>query len=273
MAELARSSRGRPGPPRRPALGSGPGGPETGPTVSRAAVTPRPPRRSRGRPPAGGRRHARDEVPLADQDEGPDRADEGDDRADDHDVVERGREADPVGVEQGLARTQPTGWRPPPGARRLRGWQPAAPAPPWATTACPAGVARRAVRVWCWIWVWKTEPSPAMPVAMPTWRKVLLAPEAMPLRSGGTTEMADEASTGLTVPIPMPATTNPGSSTVQAEVAWVVAISRQPTAIRSRPAPSRYRDWIRTVSLPAMGATMKASMVRGRKRTPAASGP
>ena len=49
-----------------------------------------------------------------------------------------------------------------------------------------------------------------MPVAIPTWRKVLLAPEAMPLRSGGTTEMADEARTGLTVPIPMPATMKPG---------------------------------------------------------------
>ena len=135
------------------------------------------------------------------------------------------------------------------------------------------GVAARAAEVWCWIWVWKTAPSPAMPVAMPTWRKVLLAPEAMPLRSGGTTEMADEASTGLTVPIPMPAMMNPGSSTVQPDAAWVVAITRQPTAIRSSPDPSRYRDWIRTVSLPANGATMKASTVRGRKRTPAAKGP
>ena len=76
-----------------------------------------------------------------------------------------------------------------------------------------------------------------MPVAMPTWRKVLLAPEAMPLRWGGTTEMADEASTGLTVPIPMPATMKPGSRTVHPEEAWVVAMSRQPTAIRRRPVP------------------------------------
>ncbi len=49
-----------------------------------------------------------------------------------------------------------------------------------------------------------------MPVAMPTWRNVVLAPEAMPLRSGGTTAMAEEASTGLTMPMPMPATMKPG---------------------------------------------------------------
>ena len=32
---------------------------------------------------------------------------------------------------------------------------------------------------------WKIAPSAAMPVAMPTWRKVLLMPRAMPLRCGG----------------------------------------------------------------------------------------
>ena len=37
-----------------------------------------------------------------------------------------------------------------------------------------------------------------MPVAMPTWRNVLLAPEAMPARCGATTEMAADASTGFT---------------------------------------------------------------------------
>ena len=108
---------------------------------------------------------------------------------------------------------------------------------------------------------------------MPTWRKVLLAPDAMPLRSGGTTEMADDASTGLTAPIPIPATMKPGSRTVQPDEAWVVPISRQPTAIRRRAVPRRYRAWMRTVSFPEMGATMKASIVMGRKRTPAASGP
>ena len=81
----------------------------------------------------------------------------------------------------------------------------------------PGRVAASAVMVWSGSGIWNTEPRPAMPVAIPTWRNVLLAPDAMPLRSGGTTEMADEASTGLTVPIPMPAMMKPGSSTVQLE--------------------------------------------------------
>ena len=52
------------------------------------------------------------------------------------------------------------------------------------------------------IWLWKIAPSTAMPVAMPTWRNVLLAPEAMPLRCGCTTETAPEASTGFTIADP-----------------------------------------------------------------------
>ena len=64
--------------------------------------------------------------------------------------------------------------------------------------------------VWLTIWLWKTAPSTAMPVAMPTWRKVLLAPDAIPLRCGSTTEMEADASTGFTIPIPAPATMKPG---------------------------------------------------------------
>ena len=56
-----------------------------------------------------------------------------------------------------------------------------------------------------------------MPVAMPTWRKVLLMPDAIPLRCGGTTPTAVEASGGLIMPIPMPATMKPASSAVQRE--------------------------------------------------------
>ena len=62
-----------------------------------------------------------------------------------------------------------------------------------------------------------------MPVAMPTWRNVLLAPDAMPLRWGWTTETAPDASTGLTVPMPMPQAMKPGSSTVHDESGWVSA--------------------------------------------------
>ena len=39
-----------------------------------------------------------------------------------------------------------------------------------------------------------------MPVAMPTWRNVLLMPEAAPLRRGSTTPIAAVASAGLSHP-------------------------------------------------------------------------
>ena len=96
-----------------------------------------------------------------------------------------------------------------------------------------------AAEVWLTIWLWKTAPSTAMPVAMPTCRNVLLAPEAMPLRWGCTTETAPEASTGFTVPMPNPHGMNPGSSTVQAESGWVVPIRSRPPVTRSMPTPSR----------------------------------
>ena len=85
----------------------------------------------------------------------------------------------------------------------------------------------------------KTAPSPAMPVEMPTWRNVLDEPDAMPLRSGGTTDTVAEASTGLVMPTPMPAVMNPGSRTVHDEVASTWLISSHPTATRNSPSPSR----------------------------------
>ena len=51
-----------------------------------------------------------------------------------------------------------------------------------------------------------------MPVAIPTWRNVLLMPEAMPLRGGSTTPTAVEASGGFARPTPAPATMKPASS-------------------------------------------------------------
>src|SRR5688572_13945889 len=47
---------------------------------------------------------------------------------------------------------------------------------------------------------WKTAPSPATPVAMPTWRKVVLIPDAMPARSWETTLIATVPMFGLVMP-------------------------------------------------------------------------
>ena len=57
-------------------------------------------------------------------------------------------------------------------------------------------------------------------MAMPIWRKVVLTPEAMPERWGVTTPTAVEASGGLTIPDPAPATMKPG-------IRWVQVLARR----------------------------------------------
>jgi len=52
--------------------------------------------------------------------------------------------------------------------------------------------------------LWNSAPRPAIPVAMPTCRNVLLVPDAMPDRSGGTTLTAVEASAELTAKLVAP---------------------------------------------------------------------
>ena len=111
-----------------------------------------------------------------------------------------------------------------------------------------------------------------MPVAIPTWRKVELIPEAMPERSWGTTPIAVEASGGLTRPTPAPARMKPGISTVQVEAASIVVIASRPRPISARPEPSSRRTGMRTLSRPAIGATMNDSSVVGRNRSPAWNG-
>ena len=93
--------------------------------------------------------------------------------------------------------------------------------------------------MWLTIWLWKIAPSTAMPVAIPTWRKVLFVPEAIPLRCGSTTEIEAEASTGLTMPMPNPATMKPGRRMVQDESNLMVVMRRRPPVMRSMPTPRR----------------------------------
>ena len=58
--------------------------------------------------------------------------------------------------------------------------------------------------------VWNIAPSVATPVAIPTWRKVLLIPDAIPARAALTTPIATEAIPGLVSPIPAPGEEEPG---------------------------------------------------------------
>ena len=122
--------------------------------------------------------------------------------------------------------------------------------------------------VWCWIWLAKMAPRPAIPVAMPTWRKVELAPDPMPLRSTGTTATDDEASTGLTIPMPAPASRNPGRSWVHPDPGVVVAISSRPTATSSSPMLIGNRLWTLTVRRPAIGCHQEGHHRDGQEPDP-----
>ena len=78
-------------------------------------------------------------------------------------------------------------------------------------------------------------PSPATPVAMPTWRRVELMPDAIPARAGSTTPTAVETSGVLTSPAPRPATIIPASRCVQSELGVRPRISSRPAPISDEP--------------------------------------
>src|SRR6202008_5033095 len=60
-------------------------------------------------------------------------------------------------------------------------------------------------------------PSNEIPAVAPPSRQVLLIPDAMPLRHGGTTATAVAASVGLMSPMPRPERHRPGRITVHEE--------------------------------------------------------
>src|SRR5581483_10693158 len=102
--------------------------------------------------------------------------------------------------------------------------------------------------------------------------KVLLMPLAMPLRCGGTTPIAAEASDGLTSPTPAPATIEPASSAVQPDEGVRPPISSSPTPVIARPTPRRMRIGTREERLPVGAATKNETTVNGRNRSPVWSG-
>ena len=77
-----------------------------------------------------------------------------------------------------------------------------------------------------------------MPVAIPTCRKVEFTPLAMPARATGTTPTAVEASGGLIIPIPTPATIRPGIRWVQDGVV-VDAVEQQQADAEDQEARAR----------------------------------
>ena len=137
--------------------------------------------------------------------------------------------------------------------------------------ADPASDGGRAVDRWRSIAEVKMVPSAAMPVAMPTCRKVELAPEAIPAWCGGTTPIAVEASGGFTSPEPNPETMNPGIRCVHDDVPLrpVMRISPMPTT--SRPGPTSQRAGTRSLSRPAIVAVTSWARLMTASRSPASS--
>ena len=115
-------------------------------------------------------------------------------------------------------------------------------------------------------WWLKIEPRAAMPVAMPTCRKVEFAPLAMPARSTGTTPTAVDASGGLISPMPMPETIRPGIRWVQEESVWMPWISSSPTPRIRKPGAISHFTGTFSVSRPATAAATKEA--RGEEQEP-----
>ena len=82
-------------------------------------------------------------------------------------------------------------------------------------------------------------------------RKVVLAPEAMPDRCGATTPTAVEASGGLTIPLPTPATMKPGIKWVQELLPSSPVMSSKPTPVSRRPGPMSQRAGMCSWNAPA----------------------
>jgi hypothetical protein len=118
----------------------------------------------------------------------------------------------------------------------------------------------------------KIEPSPAIPVAVPTWRKVELIPEATPALRGWTTPTAVLASGGLTIPMPMPVRMKPRIRWVQPVEAPIPAISHRPSPTSNMPGPIRSFTGILVVSRPVMLAVtrMAPEIIARRKPAPSA---
>ena len=134
-----------------------------------------------------------------------------------------------------------------------------------------AGVLASALVMPSVTWWAKIEPSAAMPVAMPTWRKVEFTPEAMPARSGRTTPTAVEASGTLISPMPRPATISPGIRCVHSESTVMPRISHSPSAATKKPGAISHLVGTWLVSRPATIAATNDMPERNRKRTPAST--
>src|SRR3954453_20786774 len=119
----------------------------------------------------------------------------------------------------------------------------------------------------------KTLASTATPRTPPTSRIAFVAPEALPASLGATDPSTALAAGANTSAMPVPASTN---GTISAEYAVVgsVTIRSHVIAIEwsARPLAISGRDPMRSLRMPAIGATKIGIAVHGSVRSPASSG-
>src|SRR5215475_15890233 len=103
---------------------------------------------------------------------------------------------------------------------------------------------------------WSRAPTAAVPMTAPTWRTVLIMPEAAPATRGSMLRMATVVIGANVQPIPTPAIARLGMKSCHVE--WGVAMTAvrpNPTANNIRPDIRMYLPPIRSVMRPATGAT------------------
>src|SRR6478609_6389321 len=117
-----------------------------------------------------------------------------------------------------------------------------------------------------------SEPPTATPIAWPTWRLVVAVAAATPDRSAGITDTAVVVTGALTIPAPMPKTSNATWITGIGVVADRVSNSAAPAAV---PAPAMHNDGrgpYRATNRPDSGAEAMTATASGKRISPAWTG-
>ena len=114
-------------------------------------------------------------------------------------------------------------------------------------------------------------PKTATPVAVPIWRKVEIAREAMAAAGGCTVAAAAEARRGLTSSRPTPATISPGTSSDKVPAADNRLMSHRPTATSTSPLQMRSLTGKYLSKNPVRGRNGKVTIVRRSRWVPMVS--
>src|SRR3954462_6633091 len=102
-----------------------------------------------------------------------------------------------------------------------------------------------------------------MPIASPSWRAVLLIPDARPPWAGGSTPRCVKVASGLARPTPAPTTISPASRCSHDESESTPVISSSPAAVSAMPSASAPVSGTRPAIRPALSEVTNATSARG----------